>query len=1199
MNPIPPAKPKRTIKDKPPTVPPRPAEDRPQPPPPPPRPEISKTPPHSRNNSVEIENSQTNQIQRKLPNYQESQGNIEYIQHKPITTRVPVKPPRPEANEQPSSPSLTRKNTFPSTKPASPVITRKNSKPEMPSPLKSPITKSSTKLESLQYDSRDELLKSYSREDLNIDRVIPESKNGQKLPPPLRMGRPKPKKSAIGNFVDSLGAFAEENEHQRPVISVPFNPIHITHVGYDAENGEFTGLPETWKRMISDSGISKQDQAKNPQAVLDVIGYMTETSKVNKEERAFSKFSNFEDFQETPTLPESKKMDLTSPQLPPKPPKKPAKLKAEVESPPKSPPPTLPRPPPKPVKSVEAGSAKSTSPPTPPELPGRPEMGKLNFIVALDKPVIPPKPSSKPPEIRPRIKPIQEDVVERMKKLCSPLDPYTVYTNFLLIGQGASGKVYSAKSDSVGSVAIKQMNLNAQPKKEAIINEILVMRSNRHKNIINFIDCYFYKEDLWVVMEYMEGGTLTDTLVTNYMTEPQIAVVCREVLEGLLHLHSSHVIHRDIKSDNILLGVDGQVKLIDFGFCAQLGDGQTSRNTMVGTSYWMAPEVVTRRNYGPKIDIWSLGIMAIEMLEGEPPYMHESAMRALYLIATTGTPKLREPDQVSGTFKDFLANCLEVDVGRRYSTEQALNDPFITSAKPTKSLIQLIHATLQGLPDHWTKMINDSGISKQDQAKNPQAVIDVIGFMTENNTASDEEKAFAKFTTTVEKTAPSAISVGGQELEKDNPSSTLPKLPKDQVVEKDVEIVKIPPKPSENRPSINTTSLGTTSAAVISPNVKSPPPNKPKLPVVPARPAHTLGIASTDVKPITVSKPSTPATRVSPVKQEPDAPQAPKPPPKPVIKDMPLNTDVTTQVKRRPRVGGESTEDVMVRLKKLCSPQDPKRLYTNLKKIGQGASGGVFIAKQVETGNSVAIKQMNLNEQPKKELIINEILVMNSAKNKNIVNFIDSFLVQGDLWVIMEYMEGGSLTDTLQINYMTEEQIAIVCREVLEGLAHLHSKGVIHRDIKSDNILLGMDGQIKITDFGFCATIGDGQAKRNTMVGTPYWMAPEVVTRKEYGPKIDVWSLGIMAIEMLEGEPPYLNENPIRALYLIATNGTPSLQDPDSASETFKDFLLCALKVLVSERYTTEELLLHPFILDSKPIENLIQLIQSTKSAKK
>nr|GFD49471.1 serine/threonine-protein kinase pakA-like [Tanacetum cinerariifolium] len=122
-------------------------------------------------------------------------------------------------------------------------------------------------------------------------------------------------------------------------------------------------------------------------------------------------------------------------------------------------------------------------------------------------------------------------------------------------------------------------------------------------------------------------------------------------------------------------------------------------------------------------------------------------------------------------------------------------------------------------------------------------------------------------------------------------------------------------------------------------------------------------------------------------------------------------------------------------------------------KIGQGASGGVYMAYENGSNKCVAIKQMNLEQQPKKDLIINEILVMKDSKHKNIVNFMDSFLTRGDLWVVMEYMEGGSLTDVVTFNIMSEGQIAAVCREVLHGLQHLHSKGVIHRDIKSDNIL--------------------------------------------------------------------------------------------------------------------------------------------------
>ncbi|KAL8834606.1 MAG: hypothetical protein Q9170_003682 [Blastenia crenularia] len=290
--------------------------------------------------------------------------------------------------------------------------------------------------------------------------------------------------------------------------------------------------------------------------------------------------------------------------------------------------------------------------------------------------------------------------------------------------------------------------------------------------------------------------------------------------------------------------------------------------------------------------------------------------------------------------------------------------------------------------------------------------------------------------------------------------------------------------------------------------------------------------------------------------------------------------------------------DIVARLNAICSVGDPMKKYKNLNKIGQGASGGVFTAYEVATNRCVAIKQMNLEQQPKKDLIINEILVMKDSKHKNIVNFMDSYLRQGDLWVIMEYMEGGSLTDVVTFNMMSEGQIAAVCRETLNGLQHLHSKGVIHRDIKSDNILLAMDGNIKLTDFGFCAQINESQNKRTTMVGTPYWMAPEVVTRKEYGRKVDIWSLGIMAIEMVEGEPPYLTESPIRALYLIATNGTPKIKEEHELTATFRDFLNFALKVDPEKRASAHDLLRHPFMQTAEPLINLAPLVRSARASR-
>ncbi|KAL7061943.1 hypothetical protein AAHC03_01996 [Spirometra sp. Aus1] len=289
--------------------------------------------------------------------------------------------------------------------------------------------------------------------------------------------------------------------------------------------------------------------------------------------------------------------------------------------------------------------------------------------------------------------------------------------------------------------------------------------------------------------------------------------------------------------------------------------------------------------------------------------------------------------------------------------------------------------------------------------------------------------------------------------------------------------------------------------------------------------------------------------------------------------------------KQAPLVGRSKNqitdEEVYACLKQLFTQGSPSEKYRKMEKIGQGATGIVSLGVEIATGKRVAIKQMNLRLQPKKELILNEIYVMKANKHVNVVNYMDSYLVENDeLWVVMEYLDGGSLTEVVTETLMEESQIATVCRECLQALDFLHGNNIIHRDIKSDNILLGLDGSVKLTDFGFCAQLNAEQSKRSTIVGTPYWMAPEVVSRKQYGPKVDVWSLGIMALEMIAGEPPYLKEIPLKALYLIATNGKPEIKDADKLSPDFRDFLDRCLEVN------------HPFITQwSKPVSCLVPLI--------
>ncbi|NXW68993.1 PAK3 kinase, partial [Hirundo rustica] len=201
---------------------------------------------------------------------------------------------------------------------------------------------------------------------------------------------------------------------------------------------------------------------------------------------------------------------------------------------------------------------------------------------------------------------------------------------------------------------------------------------------------YLVDERLWLVMEYMDGGTLSDVITETRMSEDEIAVVSRECLQGLDFLHSNHVIHQDVKSRNVLLRTDGSVKLADFGHFAQFTPEESRRSSVAGTSGWMAPEIVASQPYGPNVDIWSFGIMGIEMVEREVPYWNGTPVSARRLIARGGTPKLQQPKLLSALLRDFLHCCLQRDEEQRWSAKELLQHPFVAFAEPASSLAPLI-----------------------------------------------------------------------------------------------------------------------------------------------------------------------------------------------------------------------------------------------------------------------------------------------------------------------------------------------------------------------------------------------------------------------------------------------------------------------------------------------------------------------------
>ncbi|XP_051900137.1 serine/threonine-protein kinase PAK 4 [Pristis pectinata] len=273
-----------------------------------------------------------------------------------------------------------------------------------------------------------------------------------------------------------------------------------------------------------------------------------------------------------------------------------------------------------------------------------------------------------------------------------------------------------------------------------------------------------------------------------------------------------------------------------------------------------------------------------------------------------------------------------------------------------------------------------------------------------------------------------------------------------------------------------------------------------------------------------------------------------------------------------------SHEQFRAALQMVVDPGDPRTYLDNFIKIGEGSTGIVCIATVKSSGKLVAVKKMDLRKQQRRELLFNEVVIMRDYHHENVVEMYNSYLVDDELWVVMEFLEGGALTDIVTHTRMNEEQIATVCLSVLKGLAVLHAQGVIHRDIKSDSILLTHDGRVKLSDFGFCAQVSKDVPRRKSLVGTPYWMAPELISRLPYGPEVDIWSLGIMVIEMVDGEPPYFNEPPLKAMKMIRDNLPPKLKNGQKVSPLLKGFLDRLLVRDPSQRAMATELLKHPFL---------------------
>jgi len=274
---------------------------------------------------------------------------------------------------------------------------------------------------------------------------------------------------------------------------------------------------------------------------------------------------------------------------------------------------------------------------------------------------------------------------------------------------------------------------------------------------------------------------------------------------------------------------------------------------------------------------------------------------------------------------------------------------------------------------------------------------------------------------------------------------------------------------------------------------------------------------------------------------------------------------------------------------------DPRLVFTLTEKIGEGSYGSVWRVTHNKTGKKYAVKRVGIDNDLDDLLL--EIMFMKSCISDNIVRYFGSYVCGQELWIVMEFCSGGSVSDLMRVTLqtLTEPQIVSVVRDMLKGLQFLHSKKKIHRDVKCGNVLLNSHGQGKLADFGVSGQLSDTMAKRHTAIGTPFWMAPEVIEELDYDYKADIWSLGITVIEMAEGRPPHSEMHPMRVIFIIPSRPPPTMTNPEKWSPELNDFVKKCLMKDPTERPDATTLLSHPFLKNVSKKNPLKPLLKKQK----
>jgi serine/threonine protein kinase len=717
--------------------------------------------------------------------------------------------------------------------------------------------------------------------------------------------------------------------------------------------------------------------------------------------------------------------------------------------------------------------------------------------------------------------------------------------------------------DENSEVAIKIIPCENPEEVDIISSEIESLKKLSSPCIVAYVDNFLFDEELWIVMEYCGGGSMNDIIriCKSQISEECIRAITAFAISGLHHIHSVLFIHRDIKAANILLTNSGKAKLADFGVSVQLANTLQKRKTITGTPYWIAPEVVQEVSYGAKADVWSLGITILEMCEGRPPHFNVHPMRAIFMISLRPAPKLREPGKWSSEMNDFTKKCLVKVSDDRASSAELLTHPWLVATIDEVKADVGIPCLRELIKNHWDTIIasrivrsRSAVISAADASKRMKLGNDelrnklrasgrheAIGGGANNPISVSRESVDGDATLNSDMYDTfRALSVKPVGADDDGNGDDGDGDDGDDADMDDYENTLV----FQKMDACQEYSVDSYDEATVE------------------RGFNTLPMGMRDSDTMSASRMGTM------IDQEGVALNG-------VVEDF---------------YDKETHRNV-----------DPSGLYLRHQVLGKGSYGVVYKASNKTTGVEVAVKILPC-EHPGD--LGTEIDFLRRLSCPYIITFHQAFIFRKELWIVMEFCGGGSVSDVLRITRkpLLESQIQSISASAVLGLSYLHSMMGIHRDIKAANILITKEGRVKLADFGVSAQLTQTLQQRNTLIGTPFWMAPEVIQENSYDFKADSWSLGITILEMAECHPPHYDLHPMRAVFLIPIEPPPTFKKTDNWSVPCLTFLSRCLVKEPKERASISELLSHewlslklPLIQKGAALDELVDLaVKST-----